>query len=44
MEHKAPDVPLMANDILYVPDATGRRNTMTTLKIVGGLAAVVPPL
>jgi polysaccharide export outer membrane protein len=41
VDHKVPDVPLIANDILYVPDNTGRRNTMTTLKVVGGIAAVV---
>ena len=40
VDHKIPDVPLMANDILYVPDNTARRNTMTSLKVVGGLAAV----
>ena len=31
MERKSPDVPLMANDILYVPEATGRKGTMTAL-------------
>lgn len=31
MEHKAPDVPLMANDILYVPEASGRKAALTTL-------------
>ncbi|MGB7547686.1 MAG: polysaccharide biosynthesis/export family protein [Terracidiphilus sp.] len=31
MEHKAPDVPLMANDILYIPEATVRKNTLTAL-------------
>jgi len=41
-DHKAPDVPLMANDILYVADSTGRRNAMSTLKVLGavGLVAV----
>jgi polysaccharide export outer membrane protein len=29
---KAPDVPLEANDILYIPDNTGRRITVTTLE------------
>ncbi len=32
MERKAPDAPLMADDILYVPDATGRRATLATLE------------
>ena len=32
MQRKAPDVPLMADDVLYVPDATGRRATMATLE------------
>jgi polysaccharide biosynthesis/export protein len=31
LERKAPDVPLMANDIFYVPDAKGRRITAQTL-------------
>ena len=42
IERKSPDVPLMANDILYIPDRTARRNTMTalekTLLIGGGIA------
>lgn len=32
MARKAPDVPLMADDILYVPDATGRRAGLATLE------------
>jgi polysaccharide biosynthesis/export protein len=32
MERKSPDVQLMANDILYVPDNTGRRTTLTALE------------
>lgn len=40
VEHKVPDVPLVADDILYVPDNTGRRNTVSTLKIIGGVALV----
>ncbi|PYT24897.1 MAG: hypothetical protein DMG57_27055 [Acidobacteria bacterium] len=32
MDRKAPDVPLMADDILYVPDATGRRAALATLE------------
>jgi polysaccharide export outer membrane protein len=40
VDHKAPDVTLIANDILYVPDNTVRRNTISTLKIIGALAAI----
>jgi len=39
MERKAPDTPLLANDILYVPDNKGRRMTMGALEkllILGG--------
>jgi len=32
LDRKAPDMPLMADDILYVPDATGRRATLATLE------------
>ncbi len=32
MDRKAPDVTLEANDILYIPDDTGRRMTVTTLE------------
>src|SRR5713226_611674 len=32
MERKSPDVLLIANDILYVPDNTGRRTTLTALE------------
>jgi polysaccharide export outer membrane protein len=32
MDRRSPDVLLMANDILYVPDDTGRRNAMTVLE------------
>lgn len=31
MKRKAPDVNLLANDVLYIPDNTGRRKTMTAL-------------
>ena len=34
MDRKSPDVALIANDILYVPDRTGRRATMTALEKV----------
>ncbi len=42
MKRKAPDVPLIANDILYIPDNKGRRLTMSTLDkilMIGGGAA-----
>jgi polysaccharide export outer membrane protein len=32
LERKAPDVPVMPNDILYIPDAKGTRALMTTLE------------
>ena len=41
MARKAPDVPLLANDILYVPDNIRRRNTLTAAKVVGGVAMLV---
>jgi polysaccharide export outer membrane protein len=31
MDRKSPDVPLLANDILYVPEATGRKATLAAL-------------
>jgi polysaccharide export outer membrane protein len=34
MQRKAPDVPLLANDILYVPDRSGKRIAMTVLERV----------
>jgi polysaccharide export outer membrane protein len=40
MERKSPDVPLMANDVLYVPDNHHRRATMDVVKIVVGLGGV----
>ena len=33
MDRKAQDVPLVANDILYIPDNSGRRNTMSAMKM-----------
>ena len=39
MERKAPDVPLLANDILYVPDNKGRRLTLGALEKVLILAS-----
>ena len=34
MERKAPDAPLLANDILYVPDNKSRRMTLGALEKV----------
>jgi polysaccharide export outer membrane protein len=34
MDRKSPDVPLLADDILYIPEATGRKNTLTALNRV----------
>mgnify|MGYP001086303990 CR=1 FL=1 len=39
MQRKAPDVPLVANDILYVPDNSGRRATVTALDRIAGFGA-----
>jgi polysaccharide biosynthesis/export protein len=41
MDRKAPDVPLLANDILYVPEATGRKATLTTLDRMSMIGASV---
>jgi len=41
MDRKSPDVPLMANDVLYVPDAHKRRATVSMLEkvfIIGSIA------
>ena len=32
LERKSPDIPLMANDVLYVPDSKGKRNTAMILQ------------
>jgi polysaccharide export outer membrane protein len=40
MDRKAPDVPLLPNDVLYIPDAHHRRATMDTVKVVVGLGGV----
>jgi polysaccharide export outer membrane protein len=34
MQRKSPDIPLLANDILYVPDRSGKRVTMSVLERV----------
>ena len=39
MQRKSPDVPLLANDILYVPDRSGKRLTMSVLEKVFGVGA-----
>jgi polysaccharide export outer membrane protein len=39
MGRKSPDVPLFANDILYIPNATGARASVKALEISVGLAA-----
>ncbi len=36
MEHKAPDVHLQADDILYIPDSRGKRITAETVKTLTG--------
>lgn len=43
MQRKVPDVPLLANDILYIPDNKGRRNLASVMEkvvAIGGGAAV----
>ncbi len=39
LDRKSPDVPLMANDILYIPDATGVRASLKVLETSAGIAA-----
>lgn len=39
MDRKAPDVPLQANDILYVPDSKGRKMTAQTLERLAGFGS-----
>jgi polysaccharide export outer membrane protein len=39
MDRKAPDVPLAANDIFYIPDNRGRRASMTALEKIVSFAA-----
>jgi polysaccharide export outer membrane protein len=39
MNRKAPDVKLQANDILYIPENTGRKLTFEALGKTGGIAA-----
>jgi polysaccharide export outer membrane protein len=39
MSRKAPDVPLTANDILYIPDSKGKRLTISALDRIAGFGA-----
>jgi len=41
MDRKAPDVPLLPNDILYVTEATGRKATLTALDRMTSFGASV---
>jgi len=41
MDRKSPDVPLMANDILYIPDATRTRVSVRVLEATVGVSAAV---
>jgi len=36
MQHKAPDIFLQANDILYIPDSHGKRITAETVRVLTG--------
>jgi polysaccharide export outer membrane protein len=39
INHELPDVPLQANDILYVPEATGRKNAASIARTVAMIGA-----
>jgi polysaccharide export outer membrane protein len=39
MQRQAPDVPLQANDIFYIPDNSGRRAGLTALERIAGFGA-----
>ena len=41
MDRKTPDVALLPNDILYIPDATGRRVSLKILESTVGVAAIL---
>ena len=41
LDRKSPDVPLMANDILYIPDATGTRASLKVLETSVGIGAAL---
>ena len=44
LARKSPDVPLYGNDMLYVPNATGRRVTAKTLELTVGLGLALTGL
>lgn len=39
IDRKSPDVPLQANDILYIPDNKGKRMTISTLEKLAGFGS-----
>jgi polysaccharide export outer membrane protein len=39
MQRKSPDIPLLANDVFYVPDNSGRRTSMSVLDRVLGFSS-----
>ncbi len=39
LDRKSPDVPLQPNDILYIPDNTGRRITVSALEKIAGFGS-----
>jgi polysaccharide export outer membrane protein len=41
MDRKSPDVPLLANDILYIPNATGARASLKVLEASIGVGAAL---
>ena len=41
MDRKSPDVPLLANDILYIPNATGARASLKVLETSIGVGATL---
>jgi polysaccharide export outer membrane protein len=41
MDRKSPDVPLLANDILYIPNATGARASLKVLEATVGVGAAL---
>lgn len=41
MDRKSPDVPVLANDILYVPDASGVRASLKVLEMAVGAGAAI---
>jgi polysaccharide export outer membrane protein len=41
MDRKSPDVPLLANDILYIPNATGTRASLKVLETSIGIGSAL---